>query len=144
MELNPTFSLGLIVFLGIFSQWFAWKISRPAIVVMSIAGLLLGPILQIVVPANVLGDDIYKAFVSMAVALILFEGSLSLNVKEIRGLKQTIKRIVFVGAFLAWILGSLCAYFFDRSFFDELRCDWLHLNCDGADGHLASFAAGTT
>lgn len=111
MELNPTFSLGLIVFLGIFSQWFAWKISRPAIVVMSIAGLLLGPILQIVVPANVLGDDIYKAFVSMAVALILFEGSLSLNVKEIRGLKQTIKRIVFIGAFLAWILGSLCAYF---------------------------------
>ncbi len=33
----------IIAILGVGSQWIAWKFQLPAIVVMSIAGLLAGP-----------------------------------------------------------------------------------------------------
>ncbi|ENH97682.1 Na+/H+ antiporter family protein [Gracilibacillus halophilus YIM-C55.5] len=102
--------LMLVVVLGIASQWMAWKFQLPAIVVMSIAGLLVGPIFGVMNPAEDFGD-LFRPMVSIAVAIILFEGSLNLNIKEIRGLGKPVFRIVTWGAFLAWILGSLTAYF---------------------------------
>lgn len=111
MELTTTSFIALIIFLGILSQWVAWKISKPAIVIMSLCGLLVGPAFQIVVPREMLGDEIYKGIISLSVALILFEGSLSLDFKEIRDTRITIKRIVIFGALIAWILGSASAYF---------------------------------
>ena len=111
MHFSTTFFIALIVFLGVISQWFAWKISKPAIVIMSACGLLVGPILNIIVPLDIIGDDMYKSIISLSVAIILFEGSLSLNYAEIRDTRLTIKRIVTIGAFIAWILGSISAYF---------------------------------
>lgn len=111
MKISATFAVSLIIFLGIFSQWLAWKISKPAIVIMSLAGLVVGPFLNIIVPSQILGDSLYKSIISISVALILFEGSLSLDFKEITDTKMTIKRIVVFGALIAWILGSLSAYF---------------------------------
>src|SRR5690625_5402301 len=55
--------------------------------------------------------DLYSPIVSVAVAIILFEGSLSLNLKELSGLGKPIFRISSIGAFLAWILGSLTAHY---------------------------------
>lgn len=111
MKISATFAVSLIIFLGIFSQWLAWKISKPAIVIMSLAGLIVGPFLNIIVPSQVLGDGLYKSIISISVAIILFEGSLSLDFKEITDTRMTIKRIVVFGALIAWILGSLSAYF---------------------------------
>src|SRR3712207_4000676 len=111
MTLTTTVSVALIVFLGIFSQWLAWKISKPAIVIMSTCGLIVGPLFGLIIPSEIIGDSLYKSVISLSVALILFEGSLSLNFEEIRDTKDTIKRIVTYGAFIAWILGSACAYF---------------------------------
>ena len=111
MHFSTTFFVAFIVFLGVISQWFAWKISKPAIVIMSACGLLVGPILNIIVPSQIIGDDMYKSIISLSVAIILFEGSLSLNFAEIKDTRLTIKRIVTIGALVAWILGSLSAYF---------------------------------
>ncbi|SER89344.1 sodium/proton antiporter, CPA1 family (TC 2.A.36) [Gracilibacillus ureilyticus] len=96
--------------LGIGSQWIAWKFRLPAIVVMSIAGLLAGPILGIINPQEDFGD-LFRPFISIAVAIILFEGSLNLNFKEVKGLGKPVFRIVTWGAVLAWILGSLTAHY---------------------------------
>ncbi|RCW77508.1 cation:proton antiporter [Saliterribacillus persicus] len=100
----------LIATLGIGSQWIAWRFRLPAIVVMSIAGLLAGPIFHLINPEEDFGD-LYRPFISIAVAIILFEGSLNLNFKEVRGLGKPVFRIVTFGAFLAWILGSLTAHY---------------------------------
>ncbi|SHM64434.1 cation:proton antiporter [Gracilibacillus kekensis] len=102
--------LMLIAVLGVGSQWVAWKFQLPAIVVMSIAGLLAGPIFGLMNPEEAFGD-LYRPFISIAVAIILFEGSLNLNFKEVRGLGKPVFRIVTWGAFLAWILGSLTAHY---------------------------------
>ncbi|SET75869.1 sodium/proton antiporter, CPA1 family [Oceanobacillus limi] len=104
------FEIMLIGLLGIGSQWLAWRYRMPAIVVMSITGLLVGPILGIINPEEDFGR-LYSSIISVAVAIILFEGSLNLSFKELRGLGKPVFRISTVGAFIAWILGSLTAHY---------------------------------
>ncbi|PKR77192.1 sodium:proton exchanger [Halalkalibacillus sediminis] len=104
------FKLMLIGSLGVLSQWVAWRFRLPAIVVMAIVGLMAGPIFGIMNPQNDLGE-LYSPLISIAVGIILFEGSLSLDLREIRGLGKPIFRIVSIGALLAWLLGSLAAHY---------------------------------
>src|SRR5699024_8737973 len=104
------FEIMLIGLLGIGSQWVAWKYRMPAIVVMSVTGLLIGPVLGLINPEVDFGD-LYSPIISVAVAIILFEGSLNLNFKELRGLGKPVFRISTIGAFIAWILGSLTAHY---------------------------------
>lgn len=110
MELSMLFIIMLIGVLGIGSQWLAWKFNIPAIVVMSIAGLIVGPFLGIMNPEESFGD-LYRPIISVAVAIILFEGSIDLNRKEVADVGRPIFRIATIGAFIAWILGSLTAHY---------------------------------
>src|SRR5699024_9942115 len=110
MEISLLFVIMLIGALGIGSQWIAWKFNLPAIVVMSVAGLIMGPFLGIMNPEESFGP-IYSPIISVAVAIILFEGSLNLSFKELRGLGKPVFRISTIGAFIAWILGSLTAHY---------------------------------
>ncbi len=105
------FTIMLIIVLGIGSQWLAWRFGFPAIVIMTFAGLLAGPFLGIINPQEDFGQ-IYNPIISAAVAIILFEGSLSLDYREIRGVGRPILRIISFGAFIAWILGSVAAHYF--------------------------------
>lgn len=100
----------LIGLLGIGSQWIAWRYRMPAIVVMSIMGLIVGPGLGLINPEKTF-NNLYDPIISVAVAIILFEGSLNLKFKELRGLSKPIFRIATIGAFIAWILGSLTAHY---------------------------------
>ncbi|WP_077623531.1 cation:proton antiporter [Sediminibacillus massiliensis] len=104
------FEFMIIGLLGLGSQWLSWRFRMPAIVVMSIAGLLAGPILGIMNPEQDFGE-LFQPLVSVAVAIILFEGSLNLHFKDIRGLGGPVFRIVTIGAFLSWIFGSLAAHY---------------------------------
>src|SRR5699024_6092157 len=104
------FEIMLIGLLGIGSQWVAWKYRMPAIVVMFVVGLLVGAVFGIINPEADFGD-LYSPIISVAVAIILFEGSLNLNFKELRGLGKPVFRISTIGAFIAWILGSLTAHY---------------------------------
>ncbi|TDL33034.1 sodium:proton antiporter [Jeotgalibacillus sp. S-D1] len=104
------FTVMLVVFLGILSQWVSWRVRLPAIVVMSVAGIVVGPVLGIINPEQEFGD-LYGPIISMAVAIILFEGSLQLDFREIRDLGKPVMRIVTIGAFIAWVLGSLAAHY---------------------------------
>src|SRR5699024_2964444 len=78
--------------------------------IMSIVGLLIGPIAGFINPGEALGD-LYSPLISLAVAIILFEGSSSLDLREIKGISKSVFRIITAGAFIAWILGSLSAHF---------------------------------
>ncbi|MEN2767914.1 cation:proton antiporter [Ornithinibacillus xuwenensis] len=103
-------SIVIVISLGIFSQWLAWRIQWPSIVIMSVAGLLIGPMFGLINPQEALGS-LYSPIISLAVALILFEGSNSLDVRELKGISKSVYRIVTIGTFIAWIGGSLAAHF---------------------------------
>lgn len=106
--------VALIGFLGVGAQWLAWRMQWPAIVVMSAAGLLVGPI-----AASALGHplidpqadfgELFRPLVALAVAVILFEGGLALEFRELRGAGKAVRRLVFPGALIAWALGALAA-----------------------------------
>lgn len=102
--------LMLVVLIGILSQWVAWRYRLPAIVVMAIAGLLVGPVFGFINPEETLGE-LFSPIISFAVAIILFEGSLNLDFREIKGFSKPLTRIVTFGAFIAWITGSLAAHY---------------------------------
>ncbi len=104
------FELMLICILGVASQWVAWRFRMPAIVVMAATGLMIGPVFGFINPEQDFGD-LYSPLISVAVAIILFEGSLNLSFQELRGVGRPIFRISTVGAFIAWILGSLTAHY---------------------------------
>src|SRR5690625_4778056 len=110
MSSSLLFTIMLIGGLGIGSQWVAWRYKIPAIVVMSISGLIVGPIFGIINPEQEFGV-LYDPMISVAVAIILFEGSLNLKFKELTGLGKPLFRIATLGAFIAWILGSLTAHY---------------------------------
>ncbi|MHC8514479.1 cation:proton antiporter [Sporosarcina sp. ITBMC105] len=104
------FDLMFVILIGMLSQWVAWKYRMPAIVVMAVAGLIVGPIFGWINPQQSMGD-LFGPIITFAVAIILFEGSLNLDVREIRGFSKPVGRIVTIGAFIAWIAGSLAAHY---------------------------------
>ncbi|MEM1440508.1 MAG: cation:proton antiporter [Pseudomonadota bacterium] len=105
-------SIGIVfvVFLGVVSQWIAWKLRLPAIVLLSIAGLIAGPGLGLVDPSAQLGE-LLRPLIGLCVAVILFEGGLSLNLAELKHARSGVRRLVYLGAPLAWVFSGACAYF---------------------------------
>src|SRR5699024_9157876 len=101
-----------ILALGVFSQWFAWRIQWPSIVIMSIVGLLIGPVIGVINPGEAV-CDLYNSLISVAVVIILFEGSSSLDEGEIRGVSKAVVRIITGGAFIDCVLGSLADHYLD-------------------------------
>ncbi|WP_117233300.1 cation:proton antiporter [Vibrio maerlii] len=96
--------------LGLFCQWVAWQFKLPAILFLLIAGLLIGPIFGVIRPQDTLGD-LYFPFISLAVAVILFEGSLTLNFKQIKGISKSVWSIVTIGAIVSWAITSTATHY---------------------------------
>lgn len=102
--------LAFLVFAGIASQWVAWRFKIPAIALLLVVGLIAGPFTGFIVPATDFGE-IYKPAITLAVAIILFEGGLTLNFREINETSKAVRRIVLIGAPLIWLFGTLAAHY---------------------------------
>ena len=101
--------IAVIGVLGIGAQWLAWRSNRPAIVLMLGAGFLAGPILGLFDPEHAFGA-LLEPMVAIGVALILFEGGLSLNFRELRHTSDAVWRLATVGVALGWLFGALAAH----------------------------------
>lgn len=99
-----------IAFFGLAAQWLGWRMKTPAIVFLLIGGFLAGPVFDLVHPQALLGD-LLQPVVSLAVGIILFEGSLNLNFKEIRQAQASIRRIIMVSGPLVWAMTTLAGYY---------------------------------
>ena len=91
---------------GIGCQWLAWWLRIPAILLLLLTGILAGPLLGWLRPDMLFGDLLFP-FVSLSVALILFEGGLTLEFHQIRGLRRVIRRLISVGCLATWLLTTL-------------------------------------
>lgn len=109
MPQNGQLALGAIVVFGAAAQWIAWRLRVPSILFLLMFGFLAGPVAGWIDPTALLGDMLLP-FVSLAVALILFEGGLSLTFREIRGAGTVIALLVSVGALATWILAGAAAH----------------------------------
>lgn len=99
----------VIAIAAIAAQWAAWKLHVPAIIFLLGIGFVFGPVTGLVQPDILLGD-LFKPFISAAVAIILFEGSLQLDFKELRETRHAVRHVIFLGAPIGWGLISLAAH----------------------------------
>ena len=101
--------LAAIIVLGIGAQWLAWRISLPAILLLLIFGFIAGPVTGLINPNQLFGN-LLLPLVSVTVAIILFEGGLSLKFSEVREVTAVIRNLVTVGVLVSWVLTSLASY----------------------------------
>ncbi|MBE0620591.1 MAG: sodium:proton antiporter [Burkholderiales bacterium] len=106
---DTLFAVAAIGLIGIACQWLGWWVKLPAILFLLLAGILIGPLLGWVDPDLMFGNLLFP-FVSLAVAVILFEGSLTLKFRDIRGLEKVVRRMVSVGLLITWTVATLAAH----------------------------------
>lgn len=113
MNEHALLAAGLVLLAGLGSQWLAWRLRLPSILFLLTAGIIVGPLCGWLDTDEVLGELLFP-FVSLSVAVILFEGGLTLKLKELRGVGRTLGLLIWVGGgvtlglgFVAghWILG---------------------------------------
>lgn len=106
---SPLFGMALIIILGIGAQWLAWMLRLPSILLLLLFGLLAGPVTGLVHPDRLLGDLLFPV-VSLSVAVILYEGGLSLKAVELRRSGGVVRNLVTLGAAVTWAVASAAAY----------------------------------
>ena len=109
-----TLELGLMLAgmlgIGFLAQWLAWRVKLPAILFLLLAGIVLGPLMGVLQPDKLLGDLLFP-IVSLSVALILFEGSLSLRFHELPDIGHVVRGLVTYGAIVALLMLAAAAHY---------------------------------
>ncbi|MGB0837385.1 MAG: cation:proton antiporter [Flavobacteriaceae bacterium] len=118
-----------IVILGILAQWVAWRFKIPAILPLILVGLFVGPIATLLTSdgtkwiepiwngSNGLfpGESLFY-FVSLAISVILFEGGLTLKLKEFTNVGPVITKLITLGSVVTFFgAGIAVHYLFDLS-----------------------------
>jgi NhaP-type Na+/H+ or K+/H+ antiporter len=91
-------------------QSLAHHLRVPGIVLLLLMGVLLGPHVAGVVRPDSLGPYLHM-IVAAAVAVILFEGGLNLEVKRLRGEALAIRKLITIGALITAVLATLAAHY---------------------------------
>lgn len=114
-ETKIMFAIGGIGAAALASQWLAWRLRLPAILFLLLSGLLAGPLLGLLDPEALFGPLLFP-MVSLAVALILFEGSLTLHLSEWKEIGTVVHRLVTWGAMITWaVIACATHYLLDFS-----------------------------
>jgi NhaP-type Na+/H+ or K+/H+ antiporter len=108
-------ALASVIVLGVAAQWLAWRLGVASILLLLVVGFLAGPVSKrlfgwSLVDTDRLLGDLLVPFVSISVALILYEGGLTLRLAELKEVRAAVWRLVTLGAALTWLLTALAAW----------------------------------
>ena len=105
---EPILFLTGVLVLGMLAQWLAWTLRLPSILLLLAFGFgaryFAGAD-----PDTILDADLLFPLVSLSVAVILFEGGLTLKLHELHESGQAVFRLCTVGALVSWVLTALAA-----------------------------------
>ncbi|NQY26173.1 MAG: sodium:proton antiporter [Piscirickettsiaceae bacterium] len=110
MDQHAVIALSVIGVVATLSQWFAWWVKLPAIVFLLLAGLVLGPLTGWLDPDALFGDLLFP-IVSLCVAIILFEGSLTLKFDQIRELQKVVRNLLTIGVLIIWAIITIATHY---------------------------------
>ncbi|MGM8936530.1 cation:proton antiporter [Pseudomonas neustonica] len=108
-QIPPALTLAGIALVSLICQLMAWRLRLPAILFLLLIGIVVGPVLGVIKPDEFLGDLLFP-IVSLCVALILFEGSLTLKFEQLKETGPVVRKLVTVGALVTWGVISLACY----------------------------------
>lgn len=109
---DPLIYLTSVFVLGMLAQWVAWRFHLPAILLLLGFGFLVGGFSD---SHAVIDNDLLFPFVSLSVAVILFDGGLSLKFSELKETTSVVVRLVTLGCLITWALATLAG----RLIFDD-------------------------
>lgn len=107
---NVVITLATIGVLGIACQWVAWRVRLPSIMFLLLTGICLGPVANVLDPDALFGELLFP-LVSLSVAVILFEGSLTLKLADIKGTQHVVWRLVSIGVMVSWVVIAAFTHF---------------------------------
>ncbi|MCA9130070.1 MAG: sodium:proton antiporter [Planctomycetales bacterium] len=112
------FFLVLVPLLGIAAQWLAWRLQIPSILLLLGLGICLGfwitpdeILAQLAGSDTSLGPKLLFPIVSLSVAVILFEGGLTLHWNQLGKNASTVVRLITLSAGITWCLTALLGHF---------------------------------
>jgi NhaP-type Na+/H+ or K+/H+ antiporter len=103
----PLVAVGL---LSISCQYLAFKIKIPAILPLLLVGIMVGPVTGLI-NADLLFGDLLFPIVSLSVAIILFEGSLTLRFSDLAGHGAMVRNLCTIGTLLTWVVIAPAAHY---------------------------------
>jgi NhaP-type Na+/H+ or K+/H+ antiporter len=106
---DQTVILASIGVVSLVCQWIAWRLRLPAILFLLVAGIFMGPYLGYLDTDALLGD-LFFPIVSLAVAVILFEGSLTLKFSEMQEHGKMVRNLLGIGMITTWVVASLASF----------------------------------
>lgn len=109
MTENTVLILASIGVLSLACQWAAWRLRVPAILLLLGVGILVGPWLGWLDPPHLFGDLLFP-LISLAVAVILFEGSLTLRFGDIGVHGKVVRNLIPLGTLSTFVVGTLAAH----------------------------------
>ncbi len=104
-----TLQIVIAVTAGITAQVIGEYLKVPSIVFLLGFGVLLGPSVTGVLHPNQLGLGL-EVLVALSVAIILFEGGLNLELKELGKVSGSLRNLVTIGALITLIFGGMAAH----------------------------------
>ena len=110
MEHEVVTTVTATIAFGMVAQVIALKTRIPSILILLFFGMALGPSALGWVQPNVFGNQL-GTYVSLAVAVVLFEGGLSLTLANYREISGPVQRMVFYGAPLTLFGGTVAAHY---------------------------------
>jgi NhaP-type Na+/H+ or K+/H+ antiporter len=116
MKEELVIGLSAVLVLGIGAQWFAWRLKLPAILVLLGFGFLAGPVPEAIYgepwlsPDKLFGELLFP-IVSLSVAVILFEGGMTLKLGELRKIGGAVRNFVSIGIGTTWLLITIAAHY---------------------------------
>ena len=102
-------ALATVIVLGIGAQWLAWRFRMPSILLLLLTGVVAGPLTGFVDPDEIFGAALLP-LVSLSVALILYEGGLSLRLSELTKVGSVVRNLLSVGALVTWLIAGWAAW----------------------------------
>ncbi|MCR9197796.1 MAG: cation:proton antiporter [Planctomycetaceae bacterium] len=100
---------GILVF-GVGSQWIGGRLRIPSILILLLSGVLAGPVTGLIDPDALFGE-ILLPIVSLSVAVILFEGAMTLRISELNEIGRPLFLLLTVGVIVTGVLSAAGAYF---------------------------------
>ena len=103
-------TLVCVLIVGTSSQIFAERLRIPATGPLLIAGLLFGPDILGLIQPPILKEG-FSLIIKTAVAIVVFEGGLLLNIYDLRHTSRAVTGLISVGLLITTILSALLAHY---------------------------------
>ena len=103
LDINSAlWTLCFAVGMGCFLTTLSRKLHLPTLVLLILGGFIFGPqVFNFYNPENL--GEFLRIFISLSVAIILFEGGLTLNLKDFLQTSQIIRRLLSYGVLITWL-----------------------------------------